>query len=124
MAKRMVNITFDGSKIPKFLMKKQKNIVKEIFKSMNEIGDLIEEEVKESIKGNRAEPRSIDTRQFVRSVKVNLLRDNVGISSDVKQAKLLEHGTSKIKPRRHFSNTVDRNKLKVISIMKNNIRNI
>jgi len=86
-------------------------------------GEYLKKEVKQSIRGFRAEKRSVDTGEFLNSVEVHTENKTVIVSSDAKQAKILEHGTSKIKPRRHFNNSADRNKNKMKDIIGLNIRN-
>jgi hypothetical protein len=96
-------------------------------------GAFIEEEVKESIIGNRVESKSVDTGRFVNSIefkklshakgKVTPKRKNYPNSKMTTQeiALLLEKGTSKIQPRRHFGNTKARNMGKVKEIIQKEI---
>ena len=63
-------------------------------------------EVKQSIAGHRAETKSVDTGRFLNSVKnVQNKLLTASIESNVLYAKHLEFGTSRMKPRRHFTNT-------------------
>ena len=83
--------------------------------------NLVQQEVQESIAGNRAEPRSVDTGEFANSVDIdasNLKENSISIFSDVEQAKYLEYGTSRISPRRHFGNTKSRVESEVVNNMK------
>ena len=74
----------------------------------------MEEEVKESIAGNRGEPKSVDTGRFINSVKVGKVSDEeYEVKTSVSYAGYLEHGTSKLAPRRHFGNSLDRNKVRI-----------
>jgi len=87
----------------------QSALKKQIKKSTNEL----KEEVKDSIRGIKAEPRSIDTGEFLNSVE-GRAKDFVGIvSSDVPQALFMEFGTSKTHERRHFRNSLARKKRKI-----------
>ena len=82
-------------------------------------GLFVESEVKESIAGRRAEPRSVDTGRFLNSPttrKIGKLKAEV--SSNVEYAGDLEYGTSKMSPRSHFRNSAARSKRKVIQIIK------
>jgi hypothetical protein len=74
----------------------------EIFRAAN----YIQQEVQESIIGNRAETKSVDTGRFANSIKVDKIKDNeYKIFTRVPYAKHLEYGTSKLAPRSHFRNT-------------------
>ena len=96
-------------------------------------GAYVEEEVKESIMGRRAETRSVDTGRLGNSIeftktgkaegKVEPKGDNYpGTSTNTKDvATHLEYGTSSLPPRRHFRNTEARNKGKVKDIIKKEI---
>lgn len=89
---------------------------------IHEAGLFLEGEVKESIAGARAEPRSVDTGHFMQSVSTNnetILESE--ISSMVEYAQYLEYGTSRIQPRRHFQNTLVRNQDKVKAFVQDKI---
>ena len=73
------------------------------------------EEIQESIAGNRVETKSVDTGEFLNSIGIGTKRsDEIEIKSDVPQAKYMEYGTTKIRPRRHFRNTKARVEPKII----------
>jgi len=81
--------------------------------------DFIKEEVKESIVGNRAEPKSVDTGNFANSIDIKPVGENeLAVYSDVEYAKFLEYGTSKMGARQHFNNTVFRTSDKIKEIAK------
>ena len=98
------------------------------------VGNYVQQEVRESIIGNRAETKSVDTGKLGNSIDIKLVKgflsDSVIIfpkkiryanskttTEDV--ANFLEYGTSKMKnPRRHFRNTRARVENKVVSEMK------
>ena len=104
-----------------FLQLKAKEIDKQKSDSMKKIGGHMQNEVKSSISGHEAEPTSVDTGNFMRSVDFDATPIGVIIFSDVSYAKHLEWGTSRMKPRKHFQNSFNRNKQKVISILKEEI---
>ena len=104
-----------------FLKLKAKNIDKQTTDSMKKIGRHMQNEVKSSISGHEAEPTSVDTGAFMRSVDFNVTPVSVSIFSDITYAEFLEFGTSRIQPRMHFSNSLNRNKQKVINILKGEI---
>jgi len=95
-------------------------------------GTYIEEEVKESIMGHKAEPRSVNTGQLANSIefsktgkavgKIEPKGDSYPNGQTTKEvATYLEYGTSRISPRRHFRNTESRNKGKVFEIIKKEV---
>lgn len=91
-------------------------------------GAFIEDEVKESIIGRRAEPRSVDTGRLGNSIQFNKTKKAEGVVKAKKNrypqgnvntqdvATFLEYGTSSIPPRKHFRNTAKRNEKKVKDI--------
>ena len=82
--------------------------------AIHQAGFFLQSEVKASIAGQRAEPRSVDTGHFLQSVETdNLAPLESVVKSDVEYAKFLEYGTSKMEQRRHFRNSADRNKFKI-----------
>ena len=97
-------------------------------------GAFIEEEVKESIIGNRVETKSVDSGKFANSIEFTKTGKAVGIVAPKRKrypkskqttediALFMEKGTSKIAPRRHFGNTEKRNIGKVKDIIKNAIK--
>ncbi len=107
-----------------FLKVKAKNIDQQTSDSMKKVGRHMQNEVKLSISGHEAEKRSVDTGRFMGSVDFNATPKQVTIFSDVPYAKHLEYGTRRIPARRHFNNSLDRNKQKVNSILKEGIKNI
>ena len=91
-------------------------------------GAFIEDEVKESIAGNRAEPQSVDTGLLLNSIefvktgnaegKVEPKSKTYSEGGNTQEvATHLEYGTSKITARRHFRNTEARNANKVRDII-------
>ena len=83
----------------------------------------MEGEVKESIAGQKAEPKSVDTGKFINSVKVNKISDEeYEVKTDVDYSKFLEYGTSRLAPRRHFGNSLDRNKVKIQEAIQTAVR--
>jgi len=87
-------------------------------------GVFMENEVKASIAGNRAEPKSVDTGQFINDVEMRFLdRNTVEIAArKTSYAKYLEYGTSRLPARRHFRNSEARNRKKINKHMTEAIR--
>jgi hypothetical protein len=86
----------------------------------------MQSEIKESILGNRAEPKSLDSGNLAKSISVDkedtakyiIYPANIKYSgsdtSTQDTAKFMEYGTTKIRPRRHFRNSIARNKDKAL----------
>ena len=102
-----------------------KDVENEVDLTVVKLGAFAKEEVQESIIGNRAEPKSVDTGMFGNAIEVNKIETAhvviepgnaryPGGQSVKDVAKYLEYGTSKISPRQHFRNTEKRVKPKVI----------
>ena len=91
------------------LKKLSEDKIKKVNDEIHNCGFIVEDEIKSSIAGQRNEPRSVDTGNFLNSVNTSNSKFLVSeVSSDVKYAKYLEFGTSKISPRRHFGNSLAR----------------
>ena len=83
-------------------------------KAIVKAGFYVEGEVKESIAGQRAEQRSVDTGRFLNSVKnVQNQPLTASVETNVEYAKFLEYGTTKMQPRHHFTNSAKRSEPKV-----------
>ena len=92
----------------------------------------LQHEVIQSIKGARAEPKSVDTGRFKASVQYSrpsILRAAISVFSNVRYASWLEYGTRhdarasglvtlQTGPRRHFRNSLQRNKGRIRTIFK------
>ncbi len=81
----------------------------------------VQNEVKSSIAGHRAEPTSVDTGRFLNSVDLEAGKEEAVVFSEVPYSKHLELGTSRIAPRRHFENSKNRNKRKIKEIIQSSI---
>ena len=110
-----ISITMTGAKsLGKFLNKKNTKINQIVENAIKQVGFFMEGEVKDSIAGRRAEPRTVDTGRLLNSVKsTNPRKFQSKVETNVEYAKHLEHGTSKLAPRHHFKNSATRNKTKI-----------
>lgn len=109
-----VNIRIIGVKeVSTMLRKKKRSVDKGVSRSMQKAEEILLNEVKDSIGGKKAEPKSVDTGEFILSVHGKSTKDSVVVTADAKHAKFLEFGTSKMAPRRHFSNSMARKKKKI-----------
>lgn len=80
-------------------------------------------EVQESAIGNRAEPKSVRTGTFANTIDIlKLGESSYQVFSAVKYSIYLEYGTTKISPRRHFRNSLDRNREYMNQIIADAIR--
>jgi len=123
MAKPPVSIEVIEN-VSTLLPKKEKNVEKGTIKGIKDATFFMVREVSMSILGQRTETRSIDTRQFLRSVKTAFRKGGEEgiVFSQVPYAKYLEFGTTKIAPRRHFRNSLNRNKVKIKTLIQNQIK--
>ena len=88
-------------------------------------GFYVEGEVKKSVAGQRAEPRSVDTGRFLNSVKsVQNKILTATIESNVEYARILEYGGKGRRPRHHFTNTAKRSEKKVSAFINREIKKI
>jgi len=108
----------------KFLKFKEKQVTIKSVIGLNKAAIFMQGEVKLSIAGERPEPQSVDTGRFLNSVDVDIGKTDATIFSKIPYAKFLEFGTSKIKPRRHFQNSKDRNKQNIKEIIAKEISKI
>jgi len=106
-------------------LKKSKVLTKKaIANSMNTIGLYMEGEVKDSISGHKGEPSSVDTGNFLNSVYSKSNKDSVIIQDDTSYGKYLEYGTSRLGERRHFRNSLARNKSKIQEFINSSIKRL
>jgi len=82
----------------------------------------VEGQVKDSVSGRNAEPRSVDTGRFLGSITSNTRGDTGVVSSNVEYASVLEYGSSKRVARKHFGNTLARSKDKVQSFIRDKVK--
>ena len=113
---------FGVNNVVAFLALNELAIKKGLKDGITESANLLKEEVKESIRGNRPERRSVDTGDFLKSVEIEGQTNDAIIFSNINHAKFLEFGTSRLPERRHFRNTKDRNRNKIMDILNKNIR--
>ena len=85
--------------------------------------NLEQQEVQESIIGNRSEPKSVDTGKFGNSIEVDLSALKQGevrvfSNDDPGKVAALEYGTTTREPRQHFQNTLARTQDTIIENFK------
>jgi len=112
-------------KVSAMLLTKKKGIGLSINKALTKSAIFLQGEVKMSIAGKRDEFMSVDTGRFLNSVDFQTKKDSAVIFSKVPYADKLEHGTNfKNSPRKHFTNSANRSKQKVTSIIQKEINKI
>jgi len=129
-----VNVEVYGiGEVIRMLQAKEQKLMDEKDVAMARISNFVQQELQESIIGNRAEIKSVDTGRFGNSIEVvKQTEDEYVIQPDnsrypngksVKEvALLLEYGTSKLTPRYHFRNTVERNRDIVIEMIEKELK--
>ena len=108
--------------VTKLLKKQSKKVKSGISNGMKQASVLLEKEAKASIEGSRAEIRSVDTGALRDSVQSRVDNKSATILSNKDYAKFIEYGTSKFTGRKHFSNTLARNKQAVINLVDKEIK--
>ena len=108
----------------RFLKGKGKQAMKLAGDGTEKAGVFIQGEVKESIAGRKAEPRSVDTGRLLNSVGVKFAGLRSEVFTSLGYAKFLEFGTTKITARKHFSNSAARNKSEVKKIIQKEVNRI
>ena len=115
-----VNVQVKGiGEALRVIREKGQDIVNDKDAKTLQASNMLQQEIQESIIGNRLEEKSVDTGEFANSITVNKIKPLVySISSDVPQAQYMEYGTIYIMPRMHFRHSLARNKQKIIDIIK------
>jgi hypothetical protein len=119
--KPMVEVVVTGpSEVSRMLTKKGIMIKHGVDSECLKGASVLQTEVQESITGRRAEPKSVDTGLLANSIMTEKLKDSVykiyprkrkypnSKATTWDTAKWMEYGTTKTKQRRHFRNTVKR----------------
>lgn len=121
---KVVEIEIKGiSEVVDLLRRKGEEIQDKVDMKMVQAANMLQQEIQESIIGNRLEPKSVDTGNFANSISVNKLQKNeYEVFTPVEYAKYLEYGTSKIDPRMHFRNSLARNQDRILSILKQSLQ--
>lgn len=121
-----VNISIAGiPETKRYLKTKNSNAINLLKKGITNATVFLQGEVKLSIAGHKAEPRSVDTGRFLNSVGFQSSENQGVVFSELPYANKLEYGTNfKNSPRRHFTNSASRSKDRIIQLIKNQIDKI
>ncbi len=133
----MVNVEIKGvAQAIAFIRRKGLDVINGSDAGVFQAANFVQQEVQESIIGNRPEPKSVDTGLFGNSIVVDKIETSQykvfpekkkypGTSTTTQDvAKILEFGTSRLNARRHFRNTEFRTKNKIGEIIEKNIKSI
>lgn len=115
----VVTVEIKGvSEALRFIRRKGKDVEFGADSGVFQAANFLQQEVQESAIGNRAEPKSVDTGRFANSIDVDKIKKAVyKVFTKVPYAKFLEFGSSRMNPRRHFNNSLARNKKKIREII-------
>jgi len=115
-----VNVEIKGvAEAVKLIRDKGKDIVDGKDAKTLQATNFLQQEIQESITGNRVEIKRVDTGNYANSITIDKIKNlNYIIYTDVDYAKAVEYGTFKMDAGYHWRNTLARNKEKVIQIIK------
>lgn len=121
----VVKITVRGiQQTKRFLKNKSKQTIILTSIGLGRAALFMQGEVKDSIAGRRAEPTSVDTGHFLNNVDFSVGKDQAVVFSQVEYAKILEFGGVNRRPRKHFNNSLARNKPNIRAIINKEIKKI
>ena len=121
----LVKIKVDIKKAEKYLKGMPAKEKTAIDRALSQAVLFLEGEVKQSLSGNRAEHKRVDTGRLRGSVKGVVPKRGVGVvATNVKYGKFIEYGTSKLKAGRHFRNSIARNRQKVIEYIRKAVKKV
>ena len=101
------------------IRKKGKDILTQKDAKTLQAANMLQQEIQESIIGNRGEEPSVLTGNFANSITIDKIKDLVyKVYTNVEYAQFLEYGTVYMTPRSHFRNSLARNRQKIIDIIK------
>ena len=120
----MVSFKIEGVKAAiRELNRVDKDVFNKANKAVHDSGFFIEGEVKDSMAGRRAEPKSFDTGNMTRRVQTDNSRFLISkVEGKADYTVFLEKGTRHIKARRHFANTARRNERRVADFVLRKIK--
>ena len=122
MAKPVSFTIVGGDKAAKMFSKYNLRSGREVSIALDDVALLLEAEIKQSIAGRRSEPTSVDTGQFMGNVQSEADTVSATVFSTVKQSLFMELGTSRIRPRRHFANSLSRKENVIIGKLSSGLK--
>lgn len=117
---RIVNVEIKGiAEAMRVIREKGKDIVNDKDAKTAQAANFLQQEIQESIVGNRSEIKSVETGKFANSINVQKIEPfKYSVETDVEYSKYLEYGTIFIQPRMHFRNSLSRSRQKIVTIIK------
>ena len=117
------SIQIRGTKQASRYLRSVKNNITNLQKEMlGKAAILVQGNVKKSIAGREAEPKSVDSGRFLNSVEVNVGKTDAKVFSNLIYARTLEFGGQNRSARRHFQNSAARSKAAVNNILNAEIK--
>ena len=102
-----------------FMKSKSLETKRQVSKGITNATIFLQGEVKKSIAGYAAEPKSVDTGHFLNTIGLKTTDISGEVFSGLPYAPKLEYGTDfKNSPRKHFRNSADRSKPKIKEILQ------
>jgi len=90
--------------------------------AVKQAGFFVQGEVKDSVAGRKAEPRSVDTGRFLNSIGTEFPKPLVAVvETPLDYPTVLELGGANRAPRHHFRNTAKRSQTKVKDFVQTKI---
>lgn len=118
-----MTMTVDTSRVLAMLEKASIEKIKNVDKAIHNAGFLLEGEIRASIAGQRAEPRSFRTGWYAKNVWNDATQPLVSrVYTNVEYAFYLEEGTSFIFPRHHFRNSMLRKRREMLEMIENALK--
>ena len=125
LAKGLVKITVDSKKASAELKSLNQQETKAVSNAMKQIAPFLEGEVKQSLSGNRPEPKRVDRGRLRGSVQGKTLsKFRIRVATNVQYAPFIEFGTSRLNPGRHFRNSLRRNQSKMTSFVNKEVTRV
>ena len=120
----MLKLNINVKDAQNLLDKAPKETKDKVNEAMVKIGEYMTTEVKDSIAGKKAEPKSVDTGRFLGSIRhqENPKEFSTTINSDVEYSGSLEYGTKGRTGRHHFRNSIERNREKINEVILRKIK--
>lgn len=118
----MKNIIVKGvSSVKAYLAVKKKELESDQEKGIKNATLFLEGDIKTSIARGTNAPVTVDTGRFLNSVTSTSSKNEGKVYTKLGYSKYLEYGTSRMKARPHFRNTVAKDSKKIKSIIDNAI---
>lgn len=118
MAKPKIIIDIKAEETLKFLKNLPKEKMQKADRELVNQAVATQNEVKNSIRGELQEPRSVDTGRFLSSVSLEIQKEQAKVFTELEYAKFLEYGTTSIESRKHFTNSATRMRPKIVEAVK------